>query len=184
LYRKHSLDVVWIEPIPEVFRRLTDHLRGFDKQLALQALVTDTNAQEYAFHISNNDGLSSSILELKNHKDIWPDVGYVTSLTLKSTTLATLFKTANIDARKYQALVMDTQGSELLVLRGCLPILNHFQFIKTEVPDFESYQGCCQLADIQAFMTEHGFQEISRSKFAGSPGMGNYYDVVYQRVQC
>ena len=164
LYRRYSLNVVWIEPIPEVFQRLEDNLRGFDNQIALQALVTDVDEQEYTFHISNNDGLSSSVFDLKKHKDIWPSVAYVTSIVLNSTTLATLLKTRSIDAGKYQALVMDTQGSELLVLRGCGPILQHFEFIKTEVPDFESYEGCCQLDDIQDFMANNGFREISRFK--------------------
>lgn len=181
LYRRYSLDVVWIEPIPEVFQRLEDNLRGFDKQVALQALVTDVDEQEYTFHISNNDGLSSSVFQLKKHKDMWPSVAYITSIVLNSTTLATLLKNRSIDASKYQALVMDTQGSELLVLRGCGPILQHFEYIKTEVPDFESYEGCCQLEDIHEFMADNGFREISRFKFAGSPGNGSYYDIVFQR---
>ncbi len=183
LYHNHSLDVVWIEPIPEVFNRLAEHLRGFDKQIALQALVTDVDDEEYTFHISSNDGLSSSIFELKHHRDIWPNVSYVKSLTVHSTTLLTLFKKENIDGSKYQALVMDTQGSELLVLRGCGPLLRNFEFIKTEVPDFESYEGCCQLSDIQAFMEVHGLREISRVEFARSPGRGSYYDIVFQRIQ-
>jgi len=182
LYRKHSLDVVWIEPIPEVFNRLAAHLREFEKQVAFQALVTDVDNEEYTLNISSNDGLSSSIFELKHHRDIWPNVTYVKRLTLRSTTLLTLFKNENIDASKYQALVMDTQGSELLVLRGCGPLLHQFEFIKTEVPDFESYEGCCQLADIQAFMEDHGFREINRAEFARSPGRGSYYDIVFQRV--
>lgn len=183
LYHKHSLDVVWIEPIPEVFNRLAAHLRGFEKQVALQALVTDLDNEEYTFHVSSNDGLSSSIFELKHHRDIWPNVSYVKSLPVHSTTLLTLFKKENIDVSNYQALVMDTQGSELLVLRGCGPLLCHFEFIKTEVPDFESYEGCCQLSDIQAFMKDHGFREITRVEFARSPGRGSYYDIVFQRVQ-
>ena len=78
---------------------------------------------------------------------------------------------------------MDTQGSELLVLRGCGPLLRNIEFIKTEVPDFESYEGCCQLSDIQAFLEVHGFLEISRVEFARSPGRGSYYDIVFQRIQ-
>ena len=57
-----------------------------------------------------------------------------------------------IDRARYDALVMDTQGSELLVLRGAEPVLEHFRFIKTEVPDFEAYAGCAQLDDIERFL--------------------------------
>ncbi len=181
LYSAHGLIVVWVEPIPEVFTQLNDNIRGFKGQRAFQALVTDVDDKEYEFHVANNDGASSSILELKQHKDIWPGVHYTTTVLLKSMTLATLFARQRIDASQYQALVIDTQGSELLVLRGSLPVLNTFKYIKTEVPDFESYEGCCQLSDINEFMIEHGYKEFSRAKFAIRAGGGNYFDVAYKR---
>lgn len=181
LYSAHGLNVVWVEPIPEVFTQLIDNIRGFKNQRAIQALVTDADDKEYEFHIANNNGASSSILQLKQHKDIWPRVHYTATVLLKSTTLASLFLRENIDAGKYQVLIMDTQGSELLVLRGSLPILNNFKFIQTEVPDFESYEGCCQLSDINEFMIEHGYKELFRRKFATRAEGGNYFDVVYKR---
>jgi len=49
------------------------------------------------------------------------------------------------------------------------------------VPDFEAYAGCAQLADMGAFLAEHGFREISRNRFATHPGGGSYYDVVFER---
>ena len=181
LYSTYGLSVVWIEPIPEVFTQLDSNIRGFKNQQALQALVTDIDDKEYEFHIANNDGASSSILEFKQHKDVWPSVHYTTTVLLKSITLATLFKKEQIDVSNYQALIMDTQGSELLVLRGSLPILDNFKFIKTEVPDFEAYEGCCQLSDINDFMSEHGYKEISRNKFASRAEGGSYFDIVYKK---
>ncbi|MCP9785019.1 FkbM family methyltransferase [Cyanobium sp. N5-Cardenillas] len=181
LYSTHGLRVVWVEPIPEVFTQLNYNICGFKSQRAFQALVTDVDDKQYEFHVANNDGASSSILELKQHRDIWPGVHYSTTLILKSITLASLFLREHLDASQYQALIMDTQGSELLVLRGSLPILNSFKYIKTEVPDFESYEGCCQLSGINEFMIEHGYKEFSRVKFASRAEGGNYFDVVYKR---
>ncbi len=181
LYSTHGLSVVWIEPIPEVFTQLNANIRDFKNQFAFQALVTDVDDKEYEFHIANNNGASSSVFELKQHKDIWPGVDYTTTVLLKSITLATFFKKEHIDASKYQALIMDTQGSELLVLRGSLPVLSNFKFIKTEVPDFESYEGCCQLSDINSFLIEHGYKEFSRKKFASRAEGGSYFDIVYKR---
>jgi len=153
-----------------VFTLLNVNIRGFTKQCVFQALVTDIDDKEYKFHIANNNGASSSILNLKLHKDIWPSVEYTKTILLKSITLATLFKREQIDASKYQALIMDTQGSELLVLRGSISILDHFEYIKTEVADFESYEGCCQLSDISNFMVSHGYKELSRNKLASKGG--------------
>lgn len=181
LYSTHGLSVVWVEPIPEVFTQLKSNIQGFKNQRAYQALVTDVDDREYDFHIADNHGESSSILDFKQHKDIWPSVDYTTTVHLKSITLATLFERERVDPSKYQALIMDTQGSELLVLHGSLPILNNFKFIKTEVPDFESYEGCCQLSDINDFMIEHGYKEFCRNKFASRAEGGSYFDIVYKK---
>lgn len=179
LYRRHDLDVLWIEPIPDVFARLAANISGLPRQRALERLVTDRDDATYEFHISNNDGESSSILDLKQHRDIWPTVDFTRTITLKSSTLARLLERENVDVARYDALVMDTQGSELLVLRGADPVLARFKFIKTEVPDFEAYAGCAKLEDIERFLGERGFLEIARNCFASRSGGGNYYDVVY-----
>ncbi len=180
-YNKLGLDVLWIEPIPDVFKELEMNIRPFKKQMALEALLTDTDDEEYEFYIANNHGASSSILKLKEHKHVWPDVDYSSSTKLRSVTLASLFEHHHIASEKYQALIMDTQGSELLVLKGAEPLLSQFKYIKTEVADFEAYEGCCKVADIEAFLKMHGFLEISRRAFGIKTIAGDYFDITYQR---
>lgn len=182
LYARHGLDVLWIEPIPDVFVELRRNIERYPRQRALECLVTDRDDAEYEFHIANNRGESSSILDLKEHKTVWPKVAFTTTIKLRSSTLPSLLVREQIEPVAYDALVMDTQGSELLVLRGAEPLLAGFKFIKTEVPDFEAYAGCAQLADIGRFLAEHGFRELSRSRFASHPGGGSYYDVVFGRL--
>jgi FkbM family methyltransferase len=181
LYAQNGLRVIWIEPIPEVFERLEANLANFSQQSALKCLVTDQDNVEQQFHIANNNGHSSSILDLNLHKDIWPQVTYERTITLRSKTLASLLKEEHVNTAEYDALVMDTQGSELLVLKGAVSILQNFIYIKTEVPDFESYTGCCQVSDIASFLAHHGYREFSRYKFAEHPNGGSYYDIVYKR---
>ena len=179
-YDELGLDVIWIEPIPELFARLQENVRSLPRQRAFECLVTDKDGENLTLYVSNNDGLSSSIFDLKEHRDIWPEITYTGAIQVTSTTLTSLFRKASIDPGQYQALVMDTQGSELLVLRGAIPLLGAFRYIKTEVADFEIYAGCCQLSDIEAFMQQHGFSELSRIKFADRPQGGACYDVIYE----
>lgn len=181
LYARYNLTVVWIEPIPEVFKVLERNLERHEKQKAYNYLITDRDDQEYAFNIANNYGASSSILDLELHKDIWPEVQYVGTIRMKGITLASFAKKENIDLTCYDALVMDTQGSELLVLKGAGDLLRNFSFIKTEVPDFESYRGCCQIDDIEDYLKHFGFRERSRHLFATRIGGGAYYDVIYEK---
>lgn len=182
LYKKYDLNVIWVEPIPEVFDVLKENIKDFTNQQCFEALVTDVDDKEYQFHISNNNGKSSSIFDFKYHKDIWPNVSFSNTISIKSITLISLFQKEKINITDYNALILDTQGSELLVLRGSIKILDHFKYIKTEVADFESYEGCCQLDDIYVFMKEHGYKEYLRHKIVSRPGVGNYYDIVYKKI--
>lgn len=182
IYARHNLDVVWIEPIPEVFAELKAGLEDFPRQQAYQCLVTDKNGEEYTFHIANNEGQSSSIFDLDLHKDIWAEIYYEKSIQLKSLTLTALVEREGIEIGNYDALIMDTQGSELLVLKGAESLLKNFRYIKTEVADFEIYKGCCQLKDIESFLGKHGFKEHNRSKFATRAEGGDCYNIVYRRI--
>jgi FkbM family methyltransferase len=184
VYAKYGLRVIWIEPIPEVFESLRRNIEPYPLQSAYRYLVTNADGVETRLNIANNNGQSSSILNLKLHGDVWPEVHFTRTITVRSTTLASLLRTERIDTRRYDALVLDTQGSELLVLQGAEPIMRNLRFLKTEAADFESYEGCCQLGDIERFVAQHGFREQSRRRFAVRPEGGAYYDLVYERPVC
>ncbi len=181
-YAERDLDVAWVEPIPDVFVQLEQNLCDYPRQHAYRHLVTDQDDQPRELHIANNDGASSSILDLNLHQLLWPEVNYQNSITLTSITLSTLIERYRIDMQRHNALVMDTQGSELLVLKGAVDLLPCFRYIKTEVADFESYSGCCTLAEMDRFLSRHGFRTHHRHSFATAAGVGSYYDVVYRRA--
>jgi FkbM family methyltransferase len=180
-YNQQDLHVLWVEAIPDLYEKLKINIARFSKQKAISALVTNSNEKIYEFHIANNLGASSSIFDLKDHKNIWPDVEYTKSISLQGITLSKLYNQYKIDPSLYQALIMDTQGSELLILEGAIDLLSYFKFIKVEVADFEIYSGCCQLKDIQLFMHKHNYREIFRKPFPIKYSGGQCYDIVYQK---
>lgn len=180
-YAEKLLGVLWVEPIPEVFRQLEQNLHGLRDQRAVQALVTDRDGEKIELNISSGNMASSSIFELHEHRKLWPRITMERKIPLTTTTLPTLFKDCGFDASDFDALVVDTQGSELLVLRGAEPMLGGFKYIKTEAADFEAYKGCCRLEDISIYLLERGFIEVSRDCFKTHADDLNYYDVLYRR---
>jgi len=180
-YAEYNLRVVWIEPIAEVFGQLFENLRPFPKQRAYQYLIACEDGRMYTLHVANNFGASSSILELAKHREMWPEVAYTGEIQICGTTLGTFIEKEQLRLADYQYLVLDTQGSELMILRGAVDLLPNFRFIKVEVPDFESYSGCCQLAGMEVFMRSHGFRELERETFRILPSVGAYYNVTYER---
>lgn len=181
LYRRHGLRVLWIEPIPEVYEQLKVNIAGYKRQVAYCYLVTNENGRTYNFHVANNGGASSSILDFKDHKEVWPEVEYERSIPLESVTLPKMLEVEGLGIQDYDALILDTQGSEMLVLEGARAVLGHFQYVKVEAPDFESYEGCCLLGDLEAFMEREGFGVASKVPFATHAKGGQYYDVIFQR---
>ncbi len=177
LYDSYSKHVLWFEPIPSIFNLLQKNLKNFPDQKAYQLLITDKDRKHYDFHITNNYQ-SSSIFELKLHKSMWPGVRPLQKISLESITLDTFFYKNKINIQKYDTLIMDTQGSELLVLHGSENILKNIKYIKTEAADYESYKDCYQLKDIDDFLTKKGFKMIEKICFK-SHKVGNYYDVLF-----
>lgn len=182
LYAAYGLNVCWIEPIPEVFEKLRNNTKAFKKHVAINALVADKENQPFTLNVANNDGESSSIFDLDLHQDIWPKVGFNRSIDLKSDTLVSVVFKNKLDIDSFDCLIMDTQGAELLVLKGAEPYLNRFKFIKTEAADFEVYSGCCQIRDLVPFLKKNNFQEIRRDKFADHPNGGACYDLLFENV--
>jgi len=101
------------------------------------------------------------------------------TIFVQGITLNTFFKRNDIDAARYQALVLDTQGTELKVLYGATDLLPHIKFIEVEVADFEAYKGCARLEEMQTFMVEHEFAEKFRVTYPTDKHIGNYYEIVY-----
>ena len=181
LYAGHGLPVVWIEPIPEVFERLRRNIEGYPGQRAYQALIADEDGRSYTFHIADNDGESSSIFDLGDHRDVWPEVSYARRITVEGITLASFLERHAVDVAAFDTLVLDTQGSELLVLKGAEPILPGIAQVWTEAADFEAYRGGARLDEIGDFLSGRGFREAGRRVFADRPQGGAYYDVLYRR---
>ena len=92
-----------IEPIPDVFAALAANIARYPRQRALECLVTDRDDAPYEFNVANNGGESSSILALKEHRDVWPKVDFTKTITLRSSTLATLLARERIDPQRYDA---------------------------------------------------------------------------------
>jgi FkbM family methyltransferase len=121
MYAARGLGVLWIEPIPSVFDALENHIRQFPQQRAHQALVSAESGKTVTLHVASNGGQSSSIFEMGNGlKETWPGIDYVDRIDLLTRTLDEILLT---DSRHYDGLVMDTQGSELLILQSTSAVL-------------------------------------------------------------
>lgn len=173
-----QLPVIWIEAAPLVYQVLCERIADKPNQRALNYLIAD--GERYKFGLASNACQSSSIYDLKRHKDMWPDVGFIAATELDSFTLADVIHVESIDLDIYDTLVLDVQGAELVVLQGADDYLRRFRWIQAEAADFEAYAGGCQLADLDQFLTAHGFVREQLYLAKSAEGVGNYYDALYR----
>jgi FkbM family methyltransferase len=180
-YAGYGLNVLWIEPIPWVFDELKRAISFYPNQRALEYLVLDKDGESMTLHVSNNEGQSSSVMDLALHQDVWPSVHFTRDIEIQSHKLDTIIDIEHINITDYDGLVLDTQGSELLALRGAQRVLRNVRMVKVEVADFEAYAGCPRPEQIGDFLGAYGLREWVRTPFAGHSGGGRYYDIIYLR---
>ena len=181
IYDELDLDVIWIEANPEVAATLQHNIKDYPKQIGYQGLITDEVGKQHDFKITNHAS-SSSIFDLALHLEVYPHVQHTDTISLTSTTLTQFINDQQIDVSKYQVLLLDIEGSELLALRGAENILSNFDFIITEVSDFECYKDCYTLKELRFYLHKTGFLE-NDSILQNRHHIGNCYDILYEKFR-
>ena len=82
-YKNISVEkIIWVEANPDLITYLHDKFKDTENIKIFNEAIFDEEKQIY-FKISNNLQ-SSSILELKEHKRLFPDVHYVKEIQMKT----------------------------------------------------------------------------------------------------
>jgi FkbM family methyltransferase len=152
----------------------------------LIAAVSDTSGDVVCLTVTNNS-ISSSLLPLgAGHLTYLPFIRAVEAdggapcleVQVRTVTMRDLLKQRRVDTRKLDFLYLDTQGSELAILRGCdEALLRQVRAIMTEVSTEEHYVGGCMLHELDAFLTARGFTRT----LTHLPPLG-HGNALYERV--
>lgn len=151
--------VIWVEACPSIFKTLVQIISNFPKQKAYNYLISNVDEQKHKFYITNN-GQSSSLLELENHKTFHPEIHVTDTVLLRSKKGDTLIRDNKIDMYNYNFLNLDIQGAELLALLGLENNLKFIDYIYTEVNTGEVYKNCAKVYEIDDFLKKHGFERV------------------------
>lgn len=152
-------NVVWVEANEKIFQHLCQKLSHKKSYKFLNYLVSDIDDKDYEFHITNN-GESSSLLELEEHKIEHPHIFVTETVNLKSKTLDSIISSNNIDTNNYNLLNLDIQGAELLALKGSVELLNKIDYIYSEVNIKHLYKDCALIDEMDVFLKKFGFERV------------------------
>lgn len=116
--------------------------------------------EEVEFTITNN-GESSSILELADHSQIYPNIVEIDRIKMITTTLDHILdeEYGIIYNNGWNILNLDIQGAELKAMKG-LSNWDHIEAVFTEVNYREMYKGCALISEIDEFLSNKGFRKV------------------------
>jgi FkbM family methyltransferase len=171
-YENGVLKTVWIEADPSSFEIMKQKLVDYPDAVCLNYCVSEEDDKQIIFNVSNNEGQSSSILELEYHKQAHPEVHYLSQISLSTKTVNSIVSENKIIVNEYNMLVADIQGAELLMLKGATAVIPQMDAIYLEVNNRELYKGCGLVEEIDTFLAGYGFKRVE-TEWCGDFGWGD-----------
>lgn len=151
--------VLLVEANPHVFSRLQKNVGSLPFVKAINCAISDRNGM-VQLRVTSMDQ-SSSILPLKRHLDIYPQIREESQTSIISRTLDTLLNEKGLSAKDYNFLNIDIQGAELLAFTGAKETLRYMDAINSEVNFEELYEGCAMVHEIDKFLSNFGYTRVA-----------------------
>lgn len=151
-YSTITSNVVWFEAHPEYAQKLFKAIGPYG-QAGYECAMSDVDDNEVEFFITA-DEVASSLLKPAYHQIEHPHAYLTGSIKILTHRFDTIWPTLGYDIKDFNALVLDTQGSEMKVMHGMGGYLNAFDIIATEYSTVEFYEGGARLEEIECFLAE------------------------------
>jgi FkbM family methyltransferase len=155
-----DIEVYCIEPNSRMIPQLKE-VEAREQRIHVRNMALGCSRGQARLHVTSNN-VSSSINEL-NLAEIGkqPPVfqGWLTEEVAEDVRVSTLddeFK----DQESVLLIKLDTQGTELDVLKGGTETLKKTSFILTEMNNHEMYKNACQYYEVDAFLRAHSFRLV------------------------
>lgn len=156
MYQELGMEkMIFIEANPSIYDQLVGNIAKYPQAKAIKACVSEKDGESVVFNISSNDGQSSSILELGTHKNLHPEVSYLSSLEMNTSRVDTVLR--GMDMTGVRFLNIDLQGMELPALKSMGNLLYNFEYAYLEVNREQVYVGCAEIEEIDKYLSIFGF---------------------------
>lgn len=157
--------IVLFEPLPEPFDYL-QALAAADSRVRIVQCAIGAHDGVADFHITNNEGESSSLLKLGKHREVFPSVTEAARITVKVRRLASIIDELSLP--RPDLLIVDVQGAEYDVLENIgEEMIGDVRLIYTEVSTEPLYVGGRPLTDVENLLRSRfdhvGFMPLAPS---------------------
>lgn len=180
IYEKAGVrSIIFIEANPILANIL--HYDFHDDVYVVNAAVSDKR-EKVTFNVTNN-GQSSSILNLKDHSQIYPGIVVSDQYEVTTRTLAEVCDHCSLNPAfmnyVFNVINLDIQGAELKALKGLHEYWENIEAVFTEVNYREMYEGCALVGEMDEFLEEKGFKKVEEVDTGAGWG-----DALYIKTTC
>lgn len=164
--------VIWFEAIPEICSQLKRKIKEYPNHIAINSLLYSVRGKSVRFYISSNEKVSSSLNRPHLVSAVWPSIKFDETMDLKTETLDYIIQKKAFDSNEYNCLVLDTQGSELEVLKGFKNGIKDIEIIVTEISTKQLYRNSVLFEEIKSWLENQNFMLVA-SQIHQEIGEGN-----------
>lgn len=162
-YLKRGFEnIIWVEANPQKYEFLEKKIESFPK-MSLGKFAAGASNRNGILNIANN-GQSSSLLELENHKEKYKNIFYNSQEEVTIRRIDSWLEEMQLNQKEYNFLNLDIQGFELEALKGMDNYLSNVDFIYTEVNFEYLYKNCCLKEEIDNFLSKYRFSCVAIKK--------------------
>ena len=149
----HLRHIYLFEPLPEPAKALRALATRDPRIKVFEAAISDCDGTA-PFHVTSNDGESSSLLSFGTHGALFPDVHVQRTIEIPTRTLDSVL--AEYGLEPPDLLIVDVQGAEFTVLSAMGPaLLSRARLLYTEVSTEPVYQSAGLLPDVERLLSPH-----------------------------
>jgi len=166
-------DIMLFEPLVEnykVFYNKCEYLNSnfYDVDIKSYNIALGSSQGRGKMYVSENEGLSSSLLKPKVHITHHPSVHFKETKEVKIDILD------NYDCKPYNYLCIDVQGYELEVFKGATKSLEYMNYIFCEVNCDELYEKNAYVEEIDDFLLRYNMKRVETNWMGGLWGDALY----------
>lgn len=163
--------IIWVEAQAALAQKLKMRLDPAKNKI-YQAVAWDKNGEKLNFNVTSKSA-SSSLFELGEHREVYPDIDIVEKIEVTTTRLDSVL--SNDD--RFEFLVLDIQGAESKAIKGLGNLIDQVNWIYTEVSKRELYKGSTLFAELESQLNSLGFKRV----FTAWDRKAGWGDALYAR---
>jgi FkbM family methyltransferase len=154
--------ILFVEPLPELAERLRQESAGEPRvDVANCALAESCGTRDFYVY---GESQQSSLFQMKPGMP-GHEKGVARTLKVATKTLDSLLAEPHLRANTYNLLNVDTQGAELLILKGAFETLKKTDAGVVEMSYLDFYAGGANGLEVESFMRDAGFSLVGMDPF-------------------